>query len=259
MCNIFFLTFGLYGKKCRILGGKARQVCQSCILPKRKFIFRKKTPRKNLVFHIVSGLRWEIFLIRHDLFCSLLIRLRFPILELNFEIFSTNFEFFHQFWDLSMNFVPYLAQKFRHSRQKCILRVQTKIWGKTRFRLESVTVFKNIWTFHKNSSDFLWNSWARSSELHSTCTRARFEKITFVSNKYVSFIIMGLTVGRKKLWLPTMFCPHCFQNIILSLQIINWIFWTIFILLSFLRSDQELLRFFMQKFWHVCWSCISRP
>ena len=173
-CNLFLLIFGLYGKKCRIFGEKVRQLCQSCILPKRKIIFGKKTPRKNLVFHIISGIRWEIFLIGHDLVCSLLIRLRFPILELNFEIFSSNFEFSRQFRDLSMNFLPYLAQKFRHSRQKCILRVQTKIWGKIWFQLESVTVFKNIWTFHKNLTDFWWKSSARSSGLHSTCTRARF-------------------------------------------------------------------------------------
>ena len=53
---------------------------------------------------------------------------------------------FQQFWNFSSilgfqyELLPYLAQKFRHSCQKSISRVQTKIWQKIGFRLQSVTV-----------------------------------------------------------------------------------------------------------------------
>ena len=120
--------------------------------------------------------------------------------------------------------LPYLAQKFRHSRQKCIIRVQKKIWRKIAFRLQSVTGFNNIWSLHKNMTGYWWESAARSSGLHSTCTRARLKKITIFSKKHVPFIIMGLRVEREKIWLLTIFCPHCCRNFILSLQNNNLIF-----------------------------------
>ena len=113
------------------------------------------------------------------------------------SFFSNNFDIFHQFCDFSKKF-PYLSQNFRRSRQKGILRVRRNTWWKTGLRLQSVTVFNNIWTLHKYLSDFWWESAARSSGLHSTCTRARFEKKTIVSRKHVSFIVMGLKVERKK-------------------------------------------------------------
>ena len=215
--------------------------------------------RKKLVLHIFSRLREENNLTSDNLVSALLTRLRFSVLELNFEMF------FLQFWNSSSisgfqyELLRYVAQKFRHSRQKCILRVQAKVWRKIGFRLQSVTVFKNIWTLHKSLSDFRWESAAHSSGLHSTCTRARFEKNYICFKKYVSFIIMGLRVERKKIWLLTIFCPHCCQNFNVSLENNNLIFFgTIFILLSFLRSEQELLRLFTQNILHVCWNCILR-
>ena len=129
----------------------------------------------------------------------------FTVDKTAFSISGAQFEIlFQQFWKFSSilgfqyELLPSLAQKIRHSRQKSVLRLQTKIWQKIGFRLQSVTVFSNIWTLHKNLSDFWWESAARSSGLHSTRTRAHFEKITIVSKKHVSFIIMGLRVERKK-------------------------------------------------------------
>ena len=169
-------------------------------------------------------LRVENILTRNNLVCSLLTRLRFLILEPHFEVFFQQCRIFSSISGFQYELLPHLAQKFQHSRQKCILRVQTKIWQKIVFRLQSVTIFNNIWVLHKFLSEFWWESAARSSGLHSTCTRPRFEKITIVSKKYVSFIIMGLTVERKKIWLLTIFCPHCCQNINVSLENNNLIF-----------------------------------
>ena len=164
----------------------------------------------------------EINLTRNNLVCSLLKRLRFLIVELLFVIFFQQCRIFSSILGFQYELLPYLAQKFRHSGRKCILRVQVKVWRKIGFRLQSVKVFKSIWTLHKSLSDFSWKSAARSSGLHSTCTRARFEKMTIVSRKHVSLIVMGLRVERKKNWLLTMFRPHCCRNFILSLQI--WFF-----------------------------------
>ena len=38
------------------------------------------------------------------------------------------------------------------------------------------------------------------------------------------FIIMGIRVDRKKIWLLTIFCPHCCRNFTLSLQSKNLFF-----------------------------------
>ena len=227
-------------------------------LPGESF-WRKTTSRKKWVFHIFLKLRVEINLTRNNLVCSLLKRLRFLIVELLFVIFFQQCRIFSSILGFQYELLPYLAQKFRHSGRKSILRVQVKVWRQIGFRLQSVKVFKSIWTLHKSLSDFSWESAARSSGLHSTCTRAHFEKMTIVSRKHVSFIVMGLRVERKKKWLLTIFCPHCCRNFILSLQNNNLIFcWTFFLILCFLRSEQELLRLFTQKFWLFCWSCIPR-
>ena len=56
-------------------------------------------------------------------------------------------DFFQQFCNFSSisgfqyELLPYVAQNFRYSREKSILRVQAKVWQKIGFRLESVTVF----------------------------------------------------------------------------------------------------------------------
>ena len=154
--------------------------------------------------------------------------------------------------------LPYLAQKFRHSRQKCIIRVQKKIWRKIAFRLQSVTGFNNIWSLHKNLTGYWWENAARSSGLHSTCTRARFEKITFVSKKHVSFIIMGLRVERKKFDFRQFFVRIVVETLFWVSRTTIWFFLIIFYHLMFLRSEQELMRHFRQEFWRVCWSCIPR-
>ena len=227
-----------------LLVEKFGKFVRAAVYPYGRSFWRKTTSRNNLVFHLILGLREEIILIRINLVCSLLTRLRFLILELHFEIL------FQQFWIFSLNSgfqyesLPYLARKFRHSRQKCFLRVQRKIWRKIGFRLQIVTVFNNIWTLHKHLSDFWWESAARSLGLHSTCTRARFEKITVVSEKYVSFIIMGLGEERKKIWLSTIFCPHCCQNFILSLQNNNLIFFNNFYPIIFFQIRARIVETF---------------
>ena len=124
--------------------------------------------------------RVENKLTRNNLVCSLLTRLRFPILELNFEIFFQHFWIFSSILGFQYELLPYLAQKIRHSRQKCILRVQTKICWKIGFLLESVTVSNKNLSLHKNVSDVWWKTSARSPGLHFSYTRARFEKITIV-------------------------------------------------------------------------------
>ena len=153
----------------------------------------------------------------------------FSISGAPFWYFFKQFRIFSSISGFRYELLPYLAQTFRHSSQICILRKQRKIWRKTVFRLQSVTVFNNIWTLHKYLSDFWWVSAAHSSGLHSTCTRARFENITIVPRIHVSCIIMGLREERKKNWLLTIFCPHCCQKFILSLQNNNLIFFEQFL------------------------------
>ena len=190
----------------------------------------------------------EINLTRNNLVCSLLTRLRFINLELPFENFFQQFRIFSSVSGFQYEILPHLAQKFRHIRQKCISRVQTKIWRKIGFRLQSVAIFSNIWSVHKTLSYIWWESAARSSGLHSTCTRARFEKITIVSRKHVSCIIMGLRVERKKIWLLTIFCPHCCQNFILSLQNNNLIFLNNFYLPVLFEIQARIVEIFYAKY-----------
>ena len=171
--------------------GRVRQVCQSCIWPVRKIILKKNNFSKNLVFHMFLGLTGENFLIRHNRVCSLLTRLRFLILELHFEVFFQQSRIFSSILGFQCELLPYSAQKFRNSIQKCILCVQTKVWWKIGLRLESVTVSKKILTLHKNLSNFWWKISARSPGLHFSYTRARFEKITIVSKKLVFFYHYG--------------------------------------------------------------------
>ena len=224
-CLIFFVvTFGFYGKKCRILVEEFDKFVRAAFDPYGRSFWRKTTSRKNLVFHIILGLRGENILIRHNLVCSLLTRLSFLTLELHFEVFFQQFRIFSSISGFQCEFLPYLAQKFRHSRQKCILRVQTKVWWKIGFRLEQVRIFHEHLDSTQKMSDFWWKISARSPGLHFSYTRARFKKITIVSKELVFFIIMGLRVESKKIWLLTKFCPHCCRNFILSLQGKNLIF-----------------------------------
>ena len=83
---------------------------RASVYPYGRSFWIKTTSRKNLVFHLSLGLRGENTLIRHNLVCSLLTRLRFLNLELHFEIFSNNFAISHQFQDFSMNFSLFSLQ-----------------------------------------------------------------------------------------------------------------------------------------------------
>ena len=114
---------------------------RAAVYPYGRPFRRKTTSRKKLAFPLVFGLRGENILIRRNLVCSLLKRLRFLILELHFEIVFQKFWIFSSLSLFQFELLPYLAQKFRHSRQKCILRVQKNIRWKIGFRLENVTVF----------------------------------------------------------------------------------------------------------------------
>ena len=58
----------------------------------------------------------------------------------------------------------------------------------------------NIGFYAWKLSEFHCKSSARSSGRHSTSTKTRFEKITTVSKKHVSFINMGLRVERKNFY-----------------------------------------------------------
>ena len=178
--------------------GRVRQVWQSCIWPVQKIILNKNNFSKNLVFCMFLGLTGENFLIRHNRVCSLLTRVSFPIMELNFEIFFPQFRIFSSVSGFQFELLPYWAQKFRHSRQEFILRVQTKVWWKIGLRLESVTVSIKILTLHKNLSNFWWKISARSPGLHLSYTRARFEKITIVSKKLVFLSLWDLEWRGKK-------------------------------------------------------------
>ena len=135
-------------------GGRVRQVCQSCIWPVQQIILKKNNFSKNLVFCMFLGVTGENILIRHNLVCSLLTRLSFPILELNFEIFFQQFRIFSSLSWFQYELLPYLAQKFPHSRQKCILRVQTDLRWKIGLRLDNVRVFlKHLDSTQKKSDD----------------------------------------------------------------------------------------------------------
>ena len=152
-CNLFFITFGFYEKKCRILLEEFDKFVRAAFGAYGRSFWRKTTPRKNLVFHIILGLGGGIFLIRHNLVCSLLTRLGFDFWSSILRFFPTISNFFVNF-GISVWTFPYLAQNFRGSRQKCVLRVQTNIWWKICLRLGSVTNFNNIRTLHKKLSDF---------------------------------------------------------------------------------------------------------
>ena len=164
------------------------------------------------------GLRGENILIRRNLVCSLLKRLSFLILELHFKTFFQQFWFFSSLSWFQYELLPYSAQKFRHSRQKCILRVQTNLRWKIGFRLENVKVFHKFSDSTQKMSDF--GEKIRHVPGHRfSYTSARFEKKNnCFKKKHVSFIIMGLRVESKKNWLLTIFCPHFCRNFILILQ-----------------------------------------
>ena len=65
--------------------------------------------------------------------------------------------------------------------------------------------------------------------------------------KNLFFIIMGLRVERKKIWLLKIFCPHCCRNFILSLQNINLIFFEEF-LSAYLFWDPS----------RICWDFLGK-
>ena len=92
--TFFFITFGFYGKKCRILVEEFDKFVRAAFDPYGRSFWRKTTARKNYVFYIFLGLRGENILIRHNLVCSLLTRLSFLTLELNFEIFLSTISTF---------------------------------------------------------------------------------------------------------------------------------------------------------------------
>ena len=198
MCNIFFVTFGFYGKKCRISVEEFDKFVRAAFDPYGRSFWRKTTSRKNLVFHIILGLRGENILIRHNLVCSLLTRLSFLTLEHHFEISFQQFRIFSSISGFQYELLPFLAQKFRHSRQKCILRVQTKVWWKIGFRLEKVRIFHKHLDSTQKMSDFWWKISARSPGLHFSYTRARFEKITIVSKELVFLSLWDLEWRVKK-------------------------------------------------------------
>ena len=162
--------------------------------------------------------------------------------------FFQQFRIFSSILGFQYELLPFLAQKFRHCRQKCILRVQTKVWWKIGFRLESVTVSNKILTLHKNLSDFWWKNSARSPGLHFSYTRARFEKITIVSKKLVFFIIMGLRVERKKIWLLTIFCPHCCRNLFWVSRTTIWFFLNNFYHLILFEIRARIFETFYAKY-----------
>ena len=203
MCNIFFVTFGFYGKKCRILLQEFDKFVRAAFDPYGRSFWRKTTSRKNIVFHISLGLRGENILIRHNLVCSLLTRLSFLTLEHHFEISFQQFRIFSSISGFQYELLPFLAQKFRHSRQKCILRVQTKVWWKIGFRLEKVRIFHKHLDSTQKMSDFWWKISARSPGLHFSYTRARFEKIFWVSrakiwvflNNFYPLILFEIRAG----------------------------------------------------------------
>ena len=225
-------------------------------LPGESF-WRKTTSRKKWVFHIFLKLRVEINLTRNNLVCSLLKRLRFLIVELLFEIFFQQCRIFSPILGFQYELLPYLAQKFRHSGRKCILRVQAKVWRKIGFRLQSVKVFKSIWTLHKSLSEFSWESAARWSGLHYTSTTVRFEKNTIVSKNMFRLSLWDLEWRGKKFDFWQFFVPTVVKFFYSESRKQQFDFFgTIFIQLSFLRSEQELLRLFTQNIWHVCWNFI---
>ena len=123
-------------------------------------------------------LRVENTLTRNNLVCSLLKILRFLILELHFEIFFPtilNFLITFMIWVWTSSI---FSSKFRHSRQKCILRVQTNLRWRIGFRLENVRVFHKHLDSTQKMSDFWWRNSARSSELPFTWPEDHFEEKT---------------------------------------------------------------------------------
>ena len=106
------------GKSVGFLVEKFGELVRAAVYQYGGSFWRKTTNRKKLVFHLNLGLRGEKILIRHNLVCSLLTRLRSLILELHFEIFSNNFEFSHQFRDFSMNFSLFSLQLSAQSSEK---------------------------------------------------------------------------------------------------------------------------------------------
>ena len=176
ICNSLSKTFGLYTKNCRTSGEEIQHVRQSCILPARRIILKKNNFSKQLCFSNIFETKSGKYFDQEQPCLFTVDKIAFSNSGAQFLVFfSNNFDIFHQFCDFSKNF-PYLAQKFRRSRQKGILRVRRNTWWKIGLRLQSVTVFNNIWTLHKYLSDFWLESAARSSELHFTYTEDHFEE-----------------------------------------------------------------------------------
>ena len=172
---------------------------------------KKNNFSKNLVFHMFMGLTGENILMRqHNLVCSFLTRLSFPILELIFEIFCPQFRIFSSVSGFQYELLPYLAQKFRHSRQEFILRVQTNIRKKTGFRLENVTVFHKHLDFTQKLSDFRWWNSARLSGLPFTCPEDHFEEKQLLER--TMFFIYFWNLEWKIIWPGTTLFVHCWQN-----------------------------------------------
>ena len=194
-------------------------------------------------------LRVENTLTRNKLVCSLLKRMRFLILELHFEIFFQQFQVFSSILGFQYELLPYLAQKFRHSRQKCILRVQTKNWWKIGFRLESVTVSNKIrsltkicWTFGEKFRH------VRQGSVFPIRGLVLKKKQLF-QKKHVSFIIMGLRVESKTKMTFDSILSALLSKLYSESPEQQFDFsWTIFILLSFWDPNRNCWDLLRKKF-----------
>ena len=132
--------------------------------------------------------------------------------------FFQQFRIFSSLSGFQYELLPYLAQKFRHSRQKCFLCVQTKIWWKLGFRLESVTVSNKIRTLTKICRTFGEKfRHVRQGSVFLIRGLVLKKNNCFKKNMF-RLSLWDLEWRAKKNWLLTIFCPHCCRNFILSLQ-----------------------------------------
>ena len=102
-CNIFFITFGLHRKKCRILVEEYGKFVRAAFDAYGRSFWRKPTSRKNLVFHECWDVDGKIFWAGTSLFVHCWSDCVFQFWSSLSTFFPTVLIFFHQFWDFSTN------------------------------------------------------------------------------------------------------------------------------------------------------------
>ena len=178
-----------------------------------------------------------------NLVSALLTRLIFSVLELTFEIFFHQIRFFSSISGFQYVLLPFLAQKFRHSRQKCILRAQTNIWRKVVFRLENVIVFHELLDFTQKLVGIWWRISACSSELQFTCPEDHFEEKQLLER--TMFFICFWNLEWKIILPGTTLFVHCWKDCVFQ-------FWSS--ILRFFSHNFEFshqFRDFSMNFFHI--------